>query len=343
MRAAVLHPAAKTLVIEDLPTPEPQPGEMLVRVTACGLCRTDLHYLHGTPTFKKPPLILGHEVSGTVAGLGPGVADWKEGERVLIPPVLSCGRCTWCLTGRGTLCASQVMFGNHRDGGFAEYITIPATAVFRLPEPIPLKEGCIVSDALSTPYHAVVNRAEVRPGQWVAVFGCGGVGLAAVRMAVLAGGRVVAVDISPPKLDLARSLGAAETVNAKEVEDVPKALRKITGGGPDTALEVIGNPKTIAQALASVRPGGRVVVVGYTDAEVAVNMGRIMFREIEVRGSLGCGLQDFPKVIELVRSGQIPLGKFVTHTFPLEKINEGFRLLESSEPTLVRAITVPST
>ena len=343
MRAAVLHPAAKTLVIEDLPTPETQPGEMLVRVTACGLCRTDLHYLHGTPTFKKPPLILGHEVSGTVAGLGPGVADWKEGERVLIPPVLSCGRCTWCLTGRGTLCASQVMLGNHRDGGFAEYITIPAIAVFRLPEPIPLKEGCIISDALSTPYHAVVNRAEVRPGQWVAVFGCGGVGLAAVRMAVLAGGRVVAVDISPPKLDLARSLGAAETVNAKEVEDVPKALRKITGGGADTALEVIGNPKTIAQALASVRPGGRVVVVGYTDLEVAVNMGRIMFREIEVRGSLGCGLQDFPKVIELVRSGQIPLGKFVTHTFPLEKINEGLRLLESSEPTLVRAITVPST
>src|SRR3990170_4066114 len=233
------------------------------------------------------------------------------------------------------------MFGNHRDGGFAEYITVPATAAFRLPEPIPLREGCIVSDALSTPYHAVVNRAEVRPGQWVAVFGCGGVGLATVRLAVLAGARVIAVDLSPPKLELARTLGAAEAVNAKEVEDVPKALRKITAGGPDTALEVIGNPRTISQALASVRPGGRVVVVGYTDAEVAVNMGRVMFREIEVRGSLGCGLQDFPKVIELVRSGQIPLGKFVTHTFPLDRLNEGFALLEAGEPTLVRAITTP--
>lgn len=341
MRAAVFRGPKLPLDLADVPKPSPAPGEVLVAVAACGLCRTDLHYLHGTPTFRKPPLILGHEISGTVSALGAGVEGWREGERVLIPPVLSCGRCAYCLGGRGTLCASQVMLGNHRDGGFAEFVAVPASALFRLPEPIPLREGCIVSDAISTPYHAVVNRAEVRPGQWVAVFGCGGVGLAAVRLAVIAGANVVAVDVVPRKLELARELGAAEAVNAKEVEDVPKALRQITGGGPDTALEVIGNPKTIAQAFAAVRWGGRVVVVGYTDAEVPVNMGRVMFREIEIRGSLGCGLQDFPAVIELVRTGKVPLSKLVTHTFPLEKVDEGLRLLESGEPGLVRAITVP--
>jgi len=341
MRAVVFDGAGKEMRLENLPTPAPAADEVLLQVAACGLCRTDLHYLHGTPTFKKPPLVLGHEVSGTVAAVGERAGDWKGGERVLVPPVFSCGRCTYCLSGRGTLCTAQVMVGNHRDGGFAEFLVVPAAMVFRLPEPIPLREGCIVSDAISTPYHAVVNRAEVRPGQWVAVFGCGGVGLAAVRLAVLAGANVIAVDVLARKLELARELGAVEAVNAKEVEDVPKALRKLTGGGPDTALEVIGNPKTIGQALASVRWGGRVVIVGYTDADVAVNMGRVMFREIEIRGSLGCGLQDFPKVIELVRVGKVPLEKFVTHRFPLDRINDGFRLLESSDPTLVRAIAVP--
>jgi len=341
MRAAVLLAGAKTLVLEDRPLPEPDPGEVLVRVAACGICRTDLHYLHGTPTFRKPPIVLGHEISGRVERVGAGVTGWPEGERVLVPPVIPCGECAYCRAGRGTLCSSQVMLGNHRDGGFAEAVTVPSKALFRLPESIPLKEGCIISDAISTPYHAVVNRAEVRPGQWVAVFGCGGVGLAAVRIAVLAGANVVAVDVIPRKLELARALGAVETVDAKVAGDVPKALRKLTGGGPDTALEVIGNPATIAQAFASVRWGGRVVVVGYTDADVAVNMGRVMFREIEIRGSLGCGLQDFPKVIELVRSGQIPLEKFVTHRFPLERVNDGLRLLESGDPTLVRGIAVP--
>jgi 6-hydroxycyclohex-1-ene-1-carbonyl-CoA dehydrogenase len=341
MRAAVFRGPGKALALEDVADPQAGPGDVVVRVAACGLCRTDLHYLHGTPTFRKPPLVLGHEISGVVEAIGEGEEAFAEGDRVLVPPVFSCGRCPRCREGRGTLCRDQIMLGNHRDGGFAERVAVPADQIFRLPEEVPLREGCIVSDALSTPYHAVVNRAAVRPGQQVAIFGCGGVGLAAVQMAALAGGSVVAVDLLPAKLAKAKEFGAVETVNASEAEDVAKAVRRATGGGADVALEVIGNPATIEQAFRAVRPGGRVVVVGFSAKDVALNAGRLMFREIEILGSLGCGLQDFPRLLELVRTGRLRVAPLVTHRFPLEAINEGFRLLEEGHPDLIRGIVVP--
>lgn len=338
MRAAVLHRDGK-LRVEDVPAPEPGPGEVLVRVAACGICRTDLHYLHGVPTFKRPPLILGHEISGVVEETpedGPEV-----GQQVLVPPVVPCGQCEYCREGRGTLCRRMVMLGNHRDGGFAEYVAVPASAVFPLPGDIPLEEASIISDAFSTPYHAVVNRAQVRPGQTVAIFGCGGVGLATVQMASIMGGRVIAVDLVEEKLRLAREFGASATVNPSTVEDVPKEVRRLSGGGVDVALEVIGNPSTIQQAFNSLRWGGRLVVVGYTDKDVVISGAKLMFREMEVRGSLGCGLQDFPRVIDLAARGLLKVKEMVSHRFPLEDIGEGFRLLEEGHPGLLRGIVVP--
>ncbi|OGS49667.1 MAG: hypothetical protein A3K65_09585 [Euryarchaeota archaeon RBG_16_68_12] len=342
MRAAVFHGPGKALAIEEVPTPVAGPGEVLLRVAACGICRTDLHYLHGTPTFKAPPLILGHEISGTIAAVGPGVEPFKAGDKALVPPVFSCGHCGFCRAGRGTLCTNQVMVGNHRDGGFAEFVAVPANQIFPFPANVPLVEGCVISDALSTPYHAVVNRAEVRPGSTVAVFGCGGVGIGAVHIAALLGATVIAVDVFPAKLELARTFGASMTIDASKETDVPKAIRKLTGGGADVAMEVIGNPKTIEQAFNAVRWGGRVVVVGFTDQNVTLNGGRLMFREIEVKGSLGCPLQDFPRLLELVKGGRLRGADLVTHKFPLERINEGLALLEKGDPTLIRAVAVVS-
>jgi len=341
MRAAVFHEAGKPLTIEDLPTPEPARGEVRLRVAACGLCRTDLHYLHGTPTFKKPPIVLGHEISGTVDKLGEGVERFKLGDHVLVPPVFACGHCSFCLSGRGTLCTNQVMVGNHRDGGFAEHVAVPASDVFLLPPEVPLQEGAIISDAISTPYHAVVNRAQVKPGENVVVFGCGGVGLATVQMATVAGGSVIAVDVFDEKLEMAKHLGAVATINSKGHEDVAKAIRKMTGGGADVAMEVIGYPPTIEAAFNAVRWGGRVIVVGFTGKDITINAGRMMFREVEMKGSLGCGLQDFPVIINLVRSGKLKVKDLVTHRFPLEGINEGFALLDKGEPTLIRSIAIP--
>ena len=327
--------------IEDVPTPKPGPSEVLVKVAACGLCRTDLHYLHGTPTFKKPPIILGHEVSGVVEEAGAESAAIKKGDKVSIPPVFGCGKCFFCRTGRPTLCSSQIMVGNHRDGGFAEYISVPASEVFIAPDNVPLQEASIISDAISTPYHAVVNRGEVRPGDTVAVFGCGGVGLSTIQMAAAVGGKVIAVDVFDQKLEMARKFGASHTVNGKTEQDVAKAIRKMTGGGVDVALEVIGNPVTIQQAFNAVRWGGRVVVVGYSSKEATIDSSRLMFREIEIKGSLGCGPQDYPKIIELVRQGRIRVKEMVTHRFKLEEINDGFKLLDSGEPTMIRGIAIP--
>jgi len=340
MKAAVFYGPQRLLEVQEVPTPEPGAGQVLARVAACGVCHTDLHYIdHGVPTFKKPPLILGHEASGTVAALGPGVENWKVGDRVLLPAVVGCGTCAMCRIGRENVCERMVMFGNNVDGAFAEYIVAPAKDLFRLPEEIPLIEGCIIADATTTPFHAVVNRGHVKPGDQVVVFGCGGIGLNLVQIAVAVGARVVAVDIVDEKLDWARRLGADATINAKTVERVDKAVRAATGGGADVAFEAIGNPATMEQAFACTRNGGRFVVVGYTEKPLTLNVSRVMYREMEIVGSLGCRAVDYPRVLELARSGRIKVKELVTARFSLDEINAAFDTLRRGEG--IRSIVVP--
>lgn len=340
MKAAIFHGAQQPLTIEDVPTPEPAPNEILVRVAACGVCHTDLHYIdHGTPTFKEPPLILGHEVAGRVAGMGADVTGFQEGDRVLLPAVYGCGHCTMCRTGRENICKNMVMFGNNVDGGFAEYMVAPAKDVFHLPEEIPLVEGSIIADAITTPYHAVVNRGQVQPGDWVVVIGCGGIGLNIVQTAAAQGARVIAVDIVDEKLKWAEKLGAAATLNSEEHERLDKEVRRMTGGGADVAFEAIGIPATQEQAFNCVRTGGRLVLVGFSTKPMTLPSGRVMYREIEVVGSLGCRPVDYPRVIELARQGRIQVAELVTHKFPLTEITQAFDTLRAGEA--IRAVVIP--
>lgn len=340
MKAAIYKGPGRALAIEDRPVPRPGPGEVLVKVAACGVCHTDLHYLdHGVKTFKEPPLILGHEPSGTVAECGPEAPLFKTGERVLLPAVMTCGICRLCRLGRENICEAMRMLGNHLDGAYAEYVIAPEKDLFRLPDSVPLEEGSLIADALSTPFHAVTRRGEVRPGDTVVVYGCGGVGMNLVQIAVAAGGRVVAVDLSEEKLELARRFGAAEVVHAKTAGDVPKQVRRMTDGGADVAFEAIGLPATIRQAFDSVRTGGRLVVVGFASEEVALPVSRIMFREITVLGSLGCRPVDYPPLIRMVADGRIRVKELVSHRFPLEGINEAFDLLRRG--AALRSIVVP--
>ncbi|HEV2581270.1 MAG TPA: alcohol dehydrogenase catalytic domain-containing protein, partial [Ktedonobacteraceae bacterium] len=238
MRAAVFYGPNLPLRVEDMPVPAVEAGEVLVKVAACGLCHTDLHYIdHGVPTVKPPPMILGHETSGTVVLTDPAAGAIKEGDRVLLPAILTCGQCAACRYGRENICQHMRMFGNDVDGAYAEYVKAPAKDIFVLPPEIPLVEGCIIADAVTTPYHAVKNRAEVRPGDSVVVFGCGGVGLNVVQFAHLAGGIVIAVDIVEERLAWARRLGASLTVNPRQVEGgAARKIRQLTGGGADVAL-----------------------------------------------------------------------------------------------------------
>jgi len=326
--------------VGDVPTPAPGPGEALIKVAGCGLCHTDLHYLdHGVKTFKTPPLILGHEAAGTIAELGPRVKGRAVGDRVVIPAVLSCGRCHYCRQGRENLCDQMSMLGNNVDGAYAEYVVAPAAELVPVPAGIPLEQACVIADAVSTPYHAVTRRGRVKAGDVVAVVGCGGVGLNVVQCAHVSGARVIAVDVNEQRLETARRLGAWETVNPKTVQRVDKRVRELSGGGVDVAFEAIGSPSTMQVAYGLLRRGGRLCVIGYSAEEVALSAAKLMYFELEVVGSLGCGAGEYPEIIGLVQAGRLQLAPIVSGTIPLAQINEGLDRLRRGEG--VRWVVVP--
>ncbi len=340
MRAAVFREAGTPLTVEEIPTPEPGPGEALVRVAGCGMCHTDLHYLdHGVKPFKAPPLVLGHEIAGTVAATGAGVTTRRAGDRVLIPSVYGCGRCQFCRRGRENLCVDMVMLGNNIDGGYAEYVAVPASELIPVPASLPLEQASVVADALSTPFHAVRNRARVRVGETVVVVGCGGVGLNVVQCAVAAGGRVIALDLNDARLAVARQLGAFQSINPGAVERVDRKVRELTDGGAEVVFEAIGNPKTMELGFSLLRKGGRMCVIGYSHEPVTLSAARLMYYELEVMGSLGCGAGEYRDILALVAAGRLTLDPIVSGTLPLADINAGFDRLRRGEG--VRWVVVP--
>ncbi len=335
MRAAVFRGPGQALRVEEVPTPAPGVGEARVAVLACGFCHTDLHYLdHGVATAKPPPMILGHEIAGRVDALGPGADGVAVGDPVLVPAVLPCGRCTYCRLGRENICPRMRMLGNHIDGGFAEFVVVPAKDLIALPSEIDPVLGCVISDALTTPYHAVVHRAQVREGERVVVVGCGGVGINVVQFAVGAGADVLAVDLNDAKLETARRLGASETIRPGRAEEFGAAVRRVWNDGADVAFEAVGTPATIALAFDALRRGGRLCLVGYSRGPAVLPAPRVMFLEYTLVGSLGCRPADYPRVVNLVRTGRIRLEPVVTGRVRLEEIGtaadrlrrgEGFR------------------
>lgn len=340
MKAAVYHGPNRPLDLTEVPTPIPESGEVLIRVEGCGLCHTDLHYLeHGVKTFKPPPIVLGHEAAGIVAEVGEGVEGHAVGSRVLIPAVYACRRCAYCRAGRENLCENLIMLGNHIDGAYADFITVPASVLVPVPSSLPLERACVIADALSTPYHAVKNRARVKVGDTVAVVGCGGVGLNVVQCATVAGARVIAIDVNDARLETARTLGAVEAVNPTHLDRVDKHIRKLTGGGVDVAFEVIGQPSTIGTAFNLLRRGGRLCVIGFAHDPVPLNAGKLMFYELEVVGSLGCGGGEYPEIMQLVEAGRLTLDPIVSGTLPLEAINEGFERMRQGKG--VRWVVTP--
>lgn len=341
MKAALYCGPGRPLEVTEVPTPSPGPGEVLVRVAGCGLCHTDLHYIdHGVKPFKQPPLILGHEAAGTIAVTGPGVdGGWAEGDRVLIPSVLSCGKCGYCRRGRENLCERLTMLGNNIDGAYAEFVVVPAAELIGVPESLPLEQACVIADAVSTPYHAVRHRGRVRAGDWVAVVGCGGVGLNLVQCATAAGGRVLAVDLNEQRLALASKLGAEAVYNPQLAERLDKKIRAHTGGGVDVAFEAVGSPGTMQLAFSLLRKGGRLCVIGYSNEEVALSAAKLMYYELEVVGSLGCGAGEYPEIMGLVQAGRIDLTAIVSGTLPLDLVNEGLDRLRRGEG--VRWVVTP--
>ena len=343
MLAARFHSVSAPLNIEDCPLPALQPGEVLVLVLACGVCGSDLHMWHGSVPVRRRPITLGHEIAGSVAACGPECGSWKDGDPVIVRAGAGCGTCPYCQSGRDNLCPNQRVLGMDENGGFAQYVKAPADSLVPLPEGVPFEVAAILSDAVATPYHALAQRGALQSGESVAVFGCGGLGTHAVQLARLLGaGIVIAVDVRAGPLERARALGADEVVNASQ-DDPAKAVRRRTGDGVDLAVECVGRAESIAQAVRSLRPGGRAVLVGMGQEPITLPPpARFAWREYAVLGSFGSTRADLDAVVELVRSGRLDLSGSISARLPLAEANRALEMLERGEGDPVRIVLLPS-
>jgi D-arabinose 1-dehydrogenase-like Zn-dependent alcohol dehydrogenase len=319
MKALVVKEFGGPLVLEDVPVPQPKPDEALIRVKACAVDQFDLTIREGKFAMAdKVPIILGHEIAGVVEAVGADVTSVSVGDRVTSTLYLTCGKCHYCQTGRETICADfKGYVGIHTPGAYAEYTTIPAANLVRLPESISFPEGSVIANAIGTPYHALTKRARLQPGERIIITGAGGgVGVHAVQLARMMGAFVMAVDIGEKKLALARGLHA-DTVFDASTGDFSAAARAWTNGeGADVVLELVGTA-TFESSLKSLARGGRMVIVGsHTGITLTASPQAMIANEWEILGSRNVTKRELAEVVELVAAGRIK--PIVTDVCPLE-------------------------
>lgn len=328
MKAAVLTRLREPLEIQALPEPRPGPSDALVRVEACGICRSDWHLWQGDWSWVgielSLPHVLGHEFGGVVEAVGADVRNFKRGDRVTVPFHMGCGHCEYCYTSRSNLCLAHGVIGVHFNGGYGRLTSVPSADVnlVHLPEEVDFLTAAALGCRFMTAYHGVVDRAHVRPGEWVAGFGIGGVGLSAVQIASAIGARVVAISRTEQKLGRARTEGALATVQASE-EHLVEAVKEITAGGAHVAIDALGSNDTALPAILSLRKGGRHVQLGLTGqiekGMVALPVDAMVFQEITFAGSLGCPTTSYPSLLSLVATGKLEPKRLVTRKVPVEE------------------------
>ena len=324
MKAVRLIKPGQKLELQEIPVPSPGARDVLVRVKAAGICHSDAHYRAGKSRVHPLPLTLGHEVAGVVERAGAEVKRLKAGDRVCLHYLATCGDCRYCNEGSEQFCATGQMIGKYRDGGYAEFICVPARSVFVLPEEIPFEQGAIMMCSSATSLHAL-KKVRIAAGETVAVFGAGGLGISAVQLARAFGAKeVFAVDIKASKLEFAEEFGATP-VDASKADAVAE-LKRLTGGrGVDVALELIGLPQTMQQAVKCLAIKGRAALVGITEKNFEVApYADVLNKEAEIIGVSDHLASELPQLIEWARSGKLDLSKVVTRTVPLDAgvINE---------------------
>jgi 6-hydroxycyclohex-1-ene-1-carbonyl-CoA dehydrogenase len=330
MKAGRFYEKGNPIILEDIEVPQLYPSEVLIRVAGCGICSTEIAHLDlGVPTIKNPPVILGHEISGTVVERGRNVTEVDKGDRVLLPVYFTCGKCPSCRTGRENLCYNMKILGNHIDGGFAEFIKAPSKDVIPLPSRIPLEDACIITDCMTTPYHALVHRARLIPGETVAVIGCGNIGINAVQIAAAMGASVMGVDVHEKRRDLALELGAFDTLDGS-TDIVSDEVKRLTRGGADVVIDCAGTADSLHTAYECMRVGGRLIMVGTPQDPVPLNFVSLMYFETAIIGSLGCRTVDYSRVIGLVGQGTLKLEPVIDQKMNLEKINEALDIVRTS-------------
>jgi Zn-dependent alcohol dehydrogenase len=359
MKAAVLYEAGKPLRIENLTLDEPQQNEVLIKLVATGVCHTDLHFMKGEmPT--PMPVVPGHEGAGIVEKIGPGVTTLKPGDHVILMVAFNCGKCRYCYEGRPTWCSENLpiqMMATLPYGGirlhkgkdeirhlfglacYAEKVVVHERSAVKVRNDAPLDVVCLLGCGTSTGIGTAINSTRVKPGESIAIFGCGGVGLSAVMGARLAGAKVIAVDVLDSKLEKAKELGADYIINAKK-DDPQIKIMEILGGGADFALEFIGNTEVMVKALGSIRPGGRLIVAGMAPL---VSMLTIAPFEFLIGKTITGAVQgdvipqiDIPRYVDLYMAGKLPIDKLITNSYSLDQINEAYEALEKGK--VVRSV-----
>lgn len=343
MRAERFYAETKQVVLEDVPIPEPGPGEVLVKVAFCGICHSDISLINGTFPAQQPVVTQGHEASGTVAKVGPGVTDWSEGDRVVVPAGKPCLTCPNCRHGDFANCLKVRLMAFAYDGAWAEYTVAQAVGLTAVPDNVPLEQAAILADAVSTPYGAVVRTGKVGVGESVGVWGLGGVGTHIVQLARLVGAApIVAVDIKQTVLDRALDLGADYAFDSRD-ENLKDKIAELTGGRKlDVAFDAVGLKSTFEQALDCVTVGGRLVGVGMSDQSPTVGPTSMFgLTQKQVLGHLGYKNVDISTLVTLVSRGRLDLSRSISEVIPLEDVALGIEKLERSEGDPIRILVQP--
>lgn len=328
MKAALYDEFEGPLRIAIVPDPVPGDDGVVIKVAASGICRSDWHgWLGHDPDIKRLPHVPGHELAGIIEDTGRDVRGWRPGTRVTIPFVAGCGTCPQCVSGNHQICDNQYQPGFTGWGSFAEYVAVRYADVnlVALPDEVDFVTAASLGCRFSTSYRAVVAQGGVEPGQWVAVHGCGGVGLSAVMIAHALGAQVIGVDIDEKVLDLARALGAAITIDAGGGADVAGSIRDATGGGAHVSIDALGSVETCSNSLLCLRKRGRHVQVGLLagdDYRPPLPMEQVIARELEIRGSHGLQAAKYDELLQMIISGKLNPRRIVGATVTLEEAPE---------------------
>jgi L-iditol 2-dehydrogenase len=332
------------LEVTDMPNPDIGAEDVLVRVSACGICGSDVHGLDGSTGRRIPPLVMGHEAAGIIAEFGRDVKAWKVGDRVTFDSTVSCGRCQFCRRGEINLCDNRQVLGvscgdYRRHGAFAEYVAVPQNILYKLPDNLPFEHAAMI-EAVSIAVHAV-NLTPRSLGDTAVVVGSGMIGQLTIQAAKIAGfGQVFAVDIDDAKLENARKVGADATFNSKTSDVAAEIATRTQGRGADAALEAVGATDPIRTAIASVRKGGAVTLIGNVTPKIELPLQSVVTRQIRLQGSCASA-GEYPACIQLLSSGAIRVDAMISARTPLDGAPNWFNRLYNHEPNLMKVIVQP--